>query len=147
MTEAKEETFNSQLGVPCPEHKAIEDCTKGLLDKLNIPAAHSKTGLDIVNSRQAHLADRVSIENDRFQRLKEEFNLEEAIQKTRFYHQKLHNLHREMLLLSDRSANLKVRAMKLLDAKQEEALKRVNRRQMELEREEQLVAKPATKKN
>lgn len=48
----------------------------------------------------------------------------------RFYHQKLENVHKEMLNLSDRAANLKARSLKLLDAKQEEALKRENQRQV-----------------
>ena len=41
----------------------------------------------------------------------------------RFYHQKLTSLHKEMLNLSDRSVSMKARAAKLLDAKQDEALK------------------------
>jgi len=41
----------------------------------------------------------------------------------RFYHQKLTGLQKEMMVLSDRSANMKARALKLLDAKQDEALR------------------------
>ena len=40
-------------------------------------------GLDVVNSRQAHLTERVSIENEKFYQSEEEFNLAEAIQKTK----------------------------------------------------------------
>ena len=42
---------------------------------------------------------------------------------TRYYHQKLTGLHKEMLAMSDRSASMKSRALRLLDAKQEEALR------------------------
>ena len=40
-------------------------------------------GLDVVNSRQADLTDRVSTENQKFYQSEEEFNLAEAIQKTK----------------------------------------------------------------
>lgn len=40
-------------------------------------------GLDVVNSRQAELADRVFQESENLLRLKEEFNIEEAVKKTR----------------------------------------------------------------
>jgi hypothetical protein len=40
-------------------------------------------GLDVVNSRQAHLTERVSIENQKFYQSEEEFNLAEATLKTK----------------------------------------------------------------
>lgn len=66
-------------------------------------------------------------------------------QKTRHYHQKLANLQREMVVLSERSNTMKLRALKLQEAKQKEALKRELKRQENLEREEALVARPVFK--
>jgi hypothetical protein len=75
----------------------------------------------------------------------EEYKLQEMIQKTRQYHQKLTNLQKEMLTLSDRSNNMKSRALKLQEAKQKEALQRELKRQDDFDREEALVAKPVSK--
>ena len=44
--------------------------------------------------------------------------MQEMIQKTRQYHQKLTNLQKEMLTLGDRSNQMKSRALKLQEAKQ-----------------------------
>ena len=40
-------------------------------------------GLDVVNSRQEHLAKRVSLQNEKFYESEETFNVGEAVQKTR----------------------------------------------------------------
>ena len=71
--------------------------------------------------------------------------MQEMIQKTRQYHQKLTNLQKEMLTLGDRSNQMKSRALKLQEAKQKEALKRELKRQDDFDREEALVAKPVSK--
>ena len=46
-------------------------------------------GLDVVNSRQDHLSQRVSIENEKFYKSEEQFNIAEAIQKTKYVNIKL----------------------------------------------------------
>jgi|LakMenE01Jun11ns_1017448.scaffolds.fasta_scaffold5395908_1 hypothetical protein len=46
-------------------------------------------GLDVVNSRQDHLSQRVSIENEKFYKSEEQFNIAEAIQKTKYVNLKL----------------------------------------------------------
>ena len=48
-----------------------------------------------------------------------------------------------MVGLTERSESLKLRAMKLQEAKQREALKKELKRQKNAEREEELIAKPA----
>jgi len=50
-----------------------------------------------------------------------------------------------MVTLTDRSSNMKSRALKLQEAKQKEALRRELKRQDDFEREEALVAKPVSK--
>ena len=69
------------------------------------------------------------------------------IQKTRAYQTKLNYLQREMSNLSERSNDMKHRAMKLQESKQKEALKRELKKQEDLEREEALVARPASATN
>lgn len=99
----------------------------------------------MINNRQTLLQDKLTGENEKFEKVNEEYKINEMIQKTRQYHSKLSNLQREMVVLTDRSASLKTRALKLQESKQKEALKRELKRQEELEKEEALVARPATK--
>lgn len=73
--------------------------------------------------------------------MSEEYKISDMIQKTKQYQQKLSGLQKEMVTLSERSANMKTRAMRLQEAKQKEALRREQKRQQAAEREEALVGK------
>ncbi len=97
----------------------------------------------MINNKQTVIQDRLIGENEKFEKATEEYKLQNMIQKTRQYHQKLSGLQREMQALGDRSAQMKIRSLKLQEAKQKEALKRELKRQEEAEREEALVARPA----
>ena len=50
----------------------------------NLRLSDIALGLDVVNSRQAHLTQRVSVENEKFYLCEEEFNIADAIQKTKY---------------------------------------------------------------
>ena len=101
--------------------------------------------MEVINNRQTSIQDKLIGENEKFEKAAEEYKLSDMIQKTRHYHQKLTNLQREMVLLTDRSSVMKLRALKLQEAKQKEALKRELRKQEDMEREEALVARPASR--
>lgn len=100
----------------------------------------------MINNRQTVICDKLIGENEKFEKVAEEYKLSEMVGKTRQYQEKLQNLQKEMSALSERSASMKARAMKLQEAKHKEALKRELKRQQELEREEALIARPATSK-
>ena len=101
--------------------------------------------MEVVNNRAISIQDKLIGENEKFEKVAEDYKIEEMIQKTRQYHQKLTNLQKEMVTLTDRSGNMKSRALKLQEAKQKEALRRELKRQDDFEREEALVAKPVSK--
>ena len=98
-----------------------------------------------MNNRSISIQDKLIGENEKFEKVAEEYAIQDMVQKTRQYHQKLTNLQKEMVNLSDRSESMKSRALKLQEAKQKEALKRELKRQADFEREEALVAKPVSK--
>ena len=100
----------------------------------------------MINNRQTVLCDKLTGENEKFEKVTEEYKVSAMVSKTRHYQEKLQNLQKEMSTLSERSSSMKARAMKLQDAKQKEALKREQKRQQDLEREEALVARPAASK-
>ena len=100
--------------------------------------------LEQVCVKQIDLEDKVASENEKFVRIEESLHLSYMIEKTTAYKMKLESLQREMKTLSQRSKQMKVRAVKLQEAKQKEALKREYERQRLLEKEEMLTAKPAT---
>lgn len=123
--------------------ESIDQCTRGLLDQFQPQADKIREKLTSLTEKQLDLSDKVSAQGEKFEKTEQEFNLKDMLKKTRAYHGKLSDLKREMGELSERSSQMKVRALKLQEAKQKEALKRENKRQRELEREEMLVAKPA----
>ena len=127
------------------ESKSIEKCTNGLISKFEGPVQGIDSTLEVINNRQTAITDKLIGENEKFEKVAEDYKIEEMIHKTRQYHQKLTNLQREMVTMSDRSVNMKSRALKLQEAKQKEALKRELKRQDDFEREEALVAKPVAK--
>ena len=86
----------------------------------------------------------MSAENEKFTKSANQFRLQDLIDTTQFYHEKLVNLKREMATLSERSASMKQRGLRLQEAKQKEALRRELKRQKDQELEDHLVAKPVS---
>ena len=103
-----------------------------------------QAALEVINNRQTHLEDKLIGENEKFDKVAEEYKISGMVQKTRAYQSKLIYLQKEMSTLSERSNAMKIRAMKLQENKQKEALKRELKKQEDLEREEALVARPAS---
>lgn len=126
--------------------EAVEKCTQGLVEKFENPVRGVNASLELVNNRQALLADRLEVENGKFTQIEKDYNVSDMLQKTRHYQQKLASLQKEMVSLTEKSSSMRSRAMKLQEAKQREALKREHKRQMDMEKEELLVAKPSSTK-
>ena len=128
----------------CNEEKTwLEKGAEGLCTSFQEPINKTKV-LEQVCVKQIDLEDKVASENEKFVRIEESLHLSYMIEKTTAYKMKLESLQREMKTLSQRSKQMKVRAVKLQEAKQKEALKREYERQRLLEKEEMLTAKPAT---
>jgi len=72
-------------------------------------------------------------------------SLGEMIGHTGRYRLKVTRLQETMTSLTERSERLRKRAAKLQDQKQKEALRRENKRVRDIERENELTAKPAKK--
>ena len=120
----------------------IEKGADGLCASFQVPLKKNKA-LQQVCEKQIDLADKVASENEKFVRIEEGLHLSQMIEKTASYKFKLESLQREMKELTQRSKQMKIRAYKLQEAKQKEALKREYQRQKEIEKEEMLTAKPA----
>ena len=120
----------------------IEKGADGLCASFQTPIKKSKV-LQEVSEKQIDLADKVASENEKFVRIEEGLHLSQMIEKTAAYKHKLETLQREMKELTQRSKQMKIRAQKLQEAKQKEAMKREYQRQKEVEKEELLTAKPA----
>merc|ERR1712156_597608 len=124
-----EETTTKHDKLVKSDQLSIDLCTKGLVDKIKSPVQGIDAALEVVDNRSVSIQDKLIGENEKFEKVAEEYKMQEMIQKTRQYHSKLTHLQREMVTLSDRSSQMKSRALKLQEAKQKEALKRELERQ------------------
>ena len=120
--------------------------TRGLLTKFEEPLKDITEKVADLSVAQIDLADATAAEAEKYKRLPEgQVSLQEMIDETRKYHNKLEMAKRDMALISERSKEMRARAMRLQELKQKEALKREHKRLKEREREEMLLAKPARK--
>ena len=127
-------------------NESIEKCTKGLINKFEGPVQGIDASLEVINNRQSAITDKLIGENEKFEKVAEEYKMQEMIQKTKLYKKKLEGLKHEMETMTERSSNMNVRAMRLQEAKQTEALKREAKLNQDREREENLIARPAVSK-
>lgn len=89
------------------------------------------------------LLDTLDQEISKFKECNSILDINALFSEAKYYHNKLVNIRKEMLLLHEKTSKLKKRALKLQQKKQEENLKQEQQRERELEREKQLTAKPA----
>ena len=120
----------------------IDKGAKGLVGSFIAPLKKTEI-LQQVSEKQIELTDKVASENEKFLRIEEGVHLSEMIEKTNAYKVKLELLQRDMNDMTQRSKQMKIRAHKLQESKQKEALKREYLRQKEIEKEDLLTAKPA----
>ena len=120
----------------------LDKGAKGLVGSFIAPLKKTEI-LQQVSEKQIELTDKVASENEKFLRIEEGVHLSEMIEKTNAYKIKLELLQRDMNDMTQRSKQMKIRAHKLQESKQKEALKREYLRQKEIEKEDLLTAKPA----
>ncbi|KAI9558510.1 hypothetical protein GHT06_015298 [Daphnia sinensis] len=99
--------------------------------------------LQDLTAKQDLLMGQVSRQTDRLSDAIKHTQVYEMVTQTKIYQNKLLRLQKEMIDLSERSQKIKKRALKLQQSKQHEALLREQAKDRELEREKQLIARPA----
>ena len=86
---------------------AINQCTSGLISRLEPTVKRFDAKLKVANERQSELAERIEAENEKFSKSEEQFPMEEMIGKTKRYHDKLASLRKEMTTLAERSDSMR----------------------------------------
>ena len=95
----------------------MEKGVHGLVESFQTPIKKTEILLK-VSEKQIELTDKVASENEKFVRIEEGLHLSEMIEKTNAYKSKLESIQRDMKDLTQRSKQMKLRAHKLQEAKQ-----------------------------
>lgn len=98
--------------------------------------------LDELIKKQMTLIDQLQDENSRFTNVQTSDDLQQMFMMVKLYQTKLVVIKKEMLQLHDRATKLKKRALRLQQTKQKAALHREQQRELQLQREADLIAKP-----
>ncbi|XP_029623831.1 biogenesis of lysosome-related organelles complex 1 subunit 6-like [Salmo trutta] len=143
-----EDSQPAEKSVPIEEpivvdRKAIEKLTEGLLSHYLPDLYSSKQALLELNQNQVILLDTLDQEVTKFRECNSLLDLNSLFTEAKFYHGKLVNVRKDMIMLHEKTTKLKKRALKLQQQRQKEAMEKEQQRDKELERERQLIAKPA----
>ncbi|XP_072258519.1 biogenesis of lysosome-related organelles complex 1 subunit 6 [Pyxicephalus adspersus] len=123
--------------------KAVEHLSEGLIAHYLPNLQNSKLALQELTQNQVVLLDTLDQEISKFKECNSVLDINALFSEAKYYHNKLVNIRKEMMLLHEKTSKLKKRALKLQQKKQEENLRQEQQRERELEREKQLTAKPA----
>ncbi|TKS69590.1 Biogenesis of lysosome-related organelles complex 1 subunit 6 [Collichthys lucidus] len=156
---AKQESLRLESSAPeenvIVDKKAVDKLTEGLLAHYLPDLQNSKRALQELTQNQLVLLDTLDQEVTKFRECNTLLDLNSLLEvhlnpvcspqftEAKFYHSKLVNIRKEMIVLHEKTTKLKKRALKLQQQKQKEALEKEQQREKELERERQLIAKPA----
>ncbi|KAG8234609.1 hypothetical protein J437_LFUL017722 [Ladona fulva] len=122
--------------------ETVSQLSEGLMSQYSTDLARVKTQIDELIKGQSSLIEKLESENARFAITQETYDLQETFTKVKHYHTKLESIKKEMAQIHERTAKVKKRAMKLQHNCQKEALMREQRKEEQLQREQQLIAKP-----
>ncbi|XP_005376783.1 PREDICTED: biogenesis of lysosome-related organelles complex 1 subunit 6 isoform X1 [Chinchilla lanigera] len=125
------------------EGRAVEQLAEGLLSHYLPDLQRSKQALQELTQNQVVLLDTLEQEISKFKECHSMLDINALFAEAKHYHAKLVNIRKDMLLLHEKTAKLKKRALKLQQKRQKEELEREQQRERELEREQQLTARPA----
>lgn len=129
--------------LPSLDSSAVEQMSEGLVSHYLPNLQNSKLALQELTQNQVVLLDTLEQEISKFRECNSILDINTLFSEAKYYHTKLVNIRKEMILLHEKTSKLKKRALKLQQKKQEENLKQEQQRERELEREKQLTAKPA----
>ncbi|KAG8575613.1 hypothetical protein GDO81_009613 [Engystomops pustulosus] len=129
--------------LPSLDSRTVEQLSDGLISHYLPNLQNSKLALQELTQNQVVLLDTLEQEISKFRECNSILDINALFSEAKYYHNKLVNIRKEMILLHEKTSKLKKRALKLQQKKQEENLKQEQQRERELEREKQLTAKPA----
>ncbi|XP_075714163.1 biogenesis of lysosome-related organelles complex 1 subunit 6 isoform X2 [Rhinoderma darwinii] len=129
--------------LPSLDSSAVEQLSDGLVSHYLPNLQNSKLALQELTQNQVVLLDTLEQEISKFRECNSILDINTLFSEAKYYHNKLVNIRKEMILLHEKSSKIKKRALKLQQKKQEENLKQEQQREREFEREKQLTAKPA----
>ncbi|XP_068168132.1 biogenesis of lysosome-related organelles complex 1 subunit 6 [Antennarius striatus] len=143
----QQDSVSEESSVPADDvlvdRKAVAKLTQGLLSHYLPDLQNSKRALQELTQNQLVLLDTLDQEVTKFKECNTLLDLSSLFAEAKVYHNKLVNIRKEMITIHEKTTKLKKRAMKLQQQKQKEALEKEQLREKELERERQLIAKPA----
>ncbi|XP_062998428.1 biogenesis of lysosome-related organelles complex 1 subunit 6 isoform X1 [Elgaria multicarinata webbii] len=125
------------------DKKAVEQLTEGLISHYLPDLQRSKLALKELTQNQEVLLETLQQEISKFKECNSILDINMLFSEAKFYHNKLVNIRKEMMMLHEKTSKLKKRALKLQQKRQKEELEREQQREKELEREKQLTARPA----
>lgn len=117
--------------------------SQGLVNHYGATFLCVANSLEKLNTRQEILTVATQEESEKLNGARAESGLEHMAAVTAEQRNRLVRLKEEMAGLGERSTRLRLRATRLQEAKQEEAMQREVRRDGDRRREEELIAKPA----
>ncbi|CAI9598890.1 unnamed protein product [Staurois parvus] len=124
--------------------KAVEQLSEGLLAHyLPNLLQNSKHALQELTQNQVVLLDTLDQEISKFKECGSVLDINALFSEAKYYHNKLVNIRKEMMLLHEKTSKLKKRALKLQQKKTGGKFKQEQQRERALGREKQLTAKPA----
>ncbi|XP_077173761.1 biogenesis of lysosome-related organelles complex 1 subunit 6 [Paroedura picta] len=125
------------------DETAVEQLAEGLISHYLPDLQRSKLALKELTQNQEVLLETLQQEISKFKECNSVLDINMLFSEAKYYHNKLVNVRKEMLVLHDKTSKLKKRALRLQQKRQKEELEREQQREKELEREKQLMAKPA----
>lgn len=123
--------------------KTVDHLSEGLVTHYLPNLQSSKLALQELTQNQVVLLDTLDQEIAKFKECNSILDINTLFSEAKYYHNKLVNIRKEMIMLHEKTSKLKKKALKLQQKKQEENLKEEQQRERELEREKQLTARPA----
>lgn len=124
--------------------EALEKLVSGVVNQLTPDFKQAQDTLQDLTKNQLQLIDTVTAENKKFDECEAFKEVLQVMEKAKLYQNKLLHIKKDMVMLHEKSAKLKKRALKLQQQKQKEALEKEANREKELEKERMLVAQPAS---
>lgn len=125
------------------QEEVVQQFAVALVQDHETRALRAEDGLKELTADQDLLIKKFSKQNERLEEAIQGSKIYEMVAQTKIYRNKLIALQKTMEELSERAVKIKKRALRLQQQKQQEALTREQAIDHELERERQLIARPA----
>ena len=122
---------------------AVSLCSQGVVNHYGVTFGCLATSLEKLNTRQEILTVAVQKEGERLNEGRAKYGVEHMLTLTSIYRNKLLRVKEDMQMLTERSAKLRKRTIRLQEEKQKESMDREMRRSKERQKEKELIAKPA----